>query len=117
MDIQERLSRQRVHYIVSSYQLAGDETAAFEDYLEDLISTYPLPLIELALTETLVHHWLQLPLLRGIGFLVPVHQRLKFWQGHPITSTLTPEQFQQITGLDPQPIFGSYQRSPTTAYP
>jgi hypothetical protein len=120
MDISEQLSRQRVKHIVNSYQLQhceADPIDDFEDYLEDLLQVYPSPLIELALVETLVDHWLAVPLVRGFQFLVQTHRKLKSWESQPIASTLTPEQFQQISGLDPSPIFGPSQppRRPSPA--
>ncbi len=112
MEIWQQLSRQRVKHIVSSYQLAGDEVNQFESYLEDLLNRYPCPLIELALVETLIDNWLSVPLTRGIAFLTQAHDKLKLWDTQPIVSTITPEQFQQIAGLDPTPIFGSAEVPP-----
>ena len=112
MEIWQQLSRQRVKHIVSSYQLAGDEVNQFESYLEDLLNRYPCPLIELALIETLIDNWLSVPLTRGIEFLTQTHNKLKLWDTQPIVSTITPEQFQQISGLDPTPIFGSAEVPP-----
>lgn len=115
MDIAQQLSHQRVKHIVSSYKLKGngaDEVEDFEDYLDDLLRVYPAPLIELALVETLVDGWLTVPLIRGFGFLVQAHKKLKYWETHPIISTLTPEQFHQIAGLDPAPVFGVSEMPP-----
>lgn len=112
MEIWQQLSRQRVKHIVSSYQLHGDEGKPFDAYLEELFGLYPCPLIELALIETLIDHWLAVPLLRGIEFLAQTHDKLKIWETQPIISTITPEQFQQISGLDPTPIFGSAEVPP-----
>lgn len=112
MEIWEKLSRQRVKHIVSSYQLDGDEVNPFDSYLEELLQIYPCPLIELALVETLIDHWLSVPLVRGITFLTQTHNTLKAWESQPIVSTITPEQFQQIAGLDPTPIFGSAELPP-----
>jgi hypothetical protein len=112
MEIWQQLSRQRIKHIVSSYQLAGDEVNPFESYLEDLLNHYPYPLIELALIETLIDNWLSVPLTRGIAFLSQAHDKLKNWDTQPIVSTITPEQFQQISGLDPTPIFGSAEIPP-----
>lgn len=114
MKLTKQLNRQRVKYIVSTYQLAGDETDAFQQYLEVLFTQYPTPLIELALVETLVDRWLTVPLLRGCEFLVQVQAQLQRWEKAisdcdveaRITSTIAPEHFYQITGLDPSPIFG-----------
>ena len=118
MEIAAQLRRQRIKHIVSSYQLDGDETEAFDRALELLLNHYPLPLIELALVETLVDSWLQIPLLRGCNFLDKAHEQLQAWESQilqpdsitaPCTSTISPEQFQQITGLDPAPIYGASQ--------
>ncbi|HEY9631083.1 MAG: hypothetical protein HY785_03505 [Oscillatoriophycideae cyanobacterium NC_groundwater_1537_Pr4_S-0.65um_50_18] len=107
MEIWEKLSQQRVKHIVSSYCLGGDETHRFDLYLDELLQLYPRPLIELALIETLIDYWLTVPLVRGVEFLAQAHDRLKVWESQPIVSTITPEQFKQIAGLDPTPIFGS----------
>src|SRR6476661_2596209 len=112
MDISTQLSQQRVKHIVNSYHLNVEPTNAiddFDDYLADLLRVYPAPLIELALVETLVDNWLTVPLVRGWQFLLQAHQKLKTWEEQPIISTLTPDQFQQIAGLDHSPIFGPTQ--------
>jgi hypothetical protein len=118
MEIGAQLKRQRIKHIVSSYQLDGDETEAFDRALERLLNHYPLPLIELALVETLVDRWLHVPLLRGCKFLDKAHEQLQAWENQilqsdsvapPCTSTISPEQFHQITGLDPAPIYGASQ--------
>ena len=106
MELGERLNHQRVKHIVGSYQLQGEDQEAFHRCLEDLLAVYPTPLIELALVETLVDRWLHAPLLRGCEFLTQAHARLKSWQKSDIISTIGPAQFQEITGLDPAPIFG-----------
>ncbi|MDX2215381.1 MAG: hypothetical protein SFY66_19110 [Oculatellaceae cyanobacterium bins.114] len=113
MDIQEEINRQRIKHIISSYQLGGSEADQMELYLNELVENYPMPLIELALVETLVDHWLTVPLLRGRDFFSQAHDKLKDWESQPIISTITPEQFQQITGLDPSPVFGSTEKPPT----
>ncbi|HEY9641736.1 MAG TPA: hypothetical protein V6C57_14710 [Coleofasciculaceae cyanobacterium] len=112
MEIWEQLSRQRVKHIVSSYHLGGDESNRFDLYLDELLQVYPRPLIELALIETLIDHWLTIPFVRGIEFLAQTHDKLKLWENQPIISTITPEQFKQIAGLDPTPIFGSAELPP-----
>lgn len=106
MNIREQLNQQRVKHIVSSYGIEGNEGHRFEVYLEELLQLYPCALIELALVETLLDHWLVVPLVRGTEFLAQAHAKLKAWQDQPIASTITPAQFQQIAGLDPSPIFG-----------
>jgi hypothetical protein len=136
MNIREQLNRQRVKHIVSSYQLDGcafsedhrpenscEESCGgsheghhdhrFDSYLEELLQHYPHALIELALVETLMDQWLTVPLLRGIEFLAQTHHKLQNWQHQPIVSTITPEQFQQIVGLDPSPIFGPTELPPS----
>ena len=113
MELWEQISKQRVKHIVSSYQLDGSEASGFDSYLEELLNRYPRPLIELALVETLIDHWLTVPLMRGIAFLNQAHHKLRNWESQPIVSTITPEQFQQIAGLDPTPIFGSSEYPPT----
>lgn len=113
MDIREQINRQRVKHIVSSYQLEGRETDPFHAYLDELLQAYPLPLIELAIVETLVDRWVSAPMIKGLPFLAQAHDRLRTWESQPIISTITPDQFQQITGLDPSPIFGSVELPPT----
>lgn len=112
MEIREQLNRQRVKHIVSSYQLSGNEGNRFEAYLDELLQIYPYPLIELALIETLIDQWLSTPLMRGVEFLAQTHSKLKIWESQPIVSTITPEQFQHIAGLDPTPIFGTSELPP-----
>jgi hypothetical protein len=107
MEIWEQVNQQRIKHIVSSYHLDGDEPHQFNLYLDEILQIYSRPLIELALIETLVDAWLSVPMVRGIKFLTQVHDKLKAWEDQPIFSTVTPEQFQQIAGLDPTPIFGS----------
>jgi hypothetical protein len=115
MEIREKLNQQRVKHIVSSYQLGGNEESYFDSYLEELLQIYPYPLIELALVETLIDQWLSVPLTRGVEFLAQTHSKLKAWEEQPIVSTITPEQFHHIAGLDPSPIFGSIELPSTPA--
>ncbi|PSB20629.1 hypothetical protein C7B65_06915 [Phormidesmis priestleyi ULC007] len=112
MTLEEKINQQRVKHIVSSYQLEGKETEAFADYLEELLQTYAMPLLELALAETLIVNWMNVPMQKGILFLQQTHDRLKNWETHSISSSLTPQEFQQITGLDPSPIFGTSEFPP-----
>lgn len=120
MEIGAQLNQQRVKHIISSYQLSGNDAEAFEHDLDLLLTHYPSPLVELALVETLVDSWLQVPMVRGCAFLAKAYAQLKRWEAQatlqldpvdPAISesvyTISPEQFQQITGLDPSPIFGS----------
>lgn len=117
MEIGEQLRQQRVKHIVSSYQLSGSDSQAFHENLAKLLEQYPPPLIELALVETLVNCWWQVPMPRGCPFLTRVHEQLVTWQAQPIISTIAPEQFQQITGLDPTPIFGASGLPPSPQAP
>lgn len=115
MGIAEQLNRQRVRHIIDSYQLNGDDSEEFFNALELLLPTYPTILIELALVETLIEHWLSVPLVKGLKFLEVAQRKLNTWtteSENQVMISLTPEQFQQITGLDPTPIFGVTQPSP-----
>ena len=113
MDIQQRIGQQRVKHIVDSYLLAdSDDADAFNTYLNELLAQYPHGLIELALVETLIKNWLRVPMQKGIPFLTTAHERLKQWQAEPapirsLHAQLTPSQFSQITGLDPQAAFSA----------
>ncbi|HEY9907970.1 MAG TPA: hypothetical protein V6D18_10270 [Thermosynechococcaceae cyanobacterium] len=111
MELKQQIEQQRVWHIVSSYQLEGADSIAFNQYLKDLLATYPCPVIELALVEILVEGWLRLPMPKGCQFLARVYDRILAWQAHSPTSTIAPEQFFQITGLDPTPVFGDSHRS------
>jgi hypothetical protein len=111
IDIQEELGRQRVKHIVSSYNLDGQQPIQFEAHINELLDRYQPPLVELALVETLVDAWASVPMVRGVEFLNQAHEKLKSWDDHPIVSTLTAEQFSQISGLDPAPVFGKGDRS------
>lgn len=117
MDIQQQISRQRVKHILSSYQIdqgaLEEPTSDFSLYLEEMLKTYPLPLVELALAETLVDQWVVIPMTRALPFLRLAHHKLKSWEHEPIISTLTPAQFQQITGLSPVPVFGASELPPS----
>lgn len=144
MNIQERITRQRVQHIVDSYRLDGDDSAQFANSLAQLLDVYPQPLIELALTEAIVKGWSNIPMRRGMPFLQIVYERLECWQsnlegcnrsnavckiGNPqgvgaislkkdlnssptesdaINTSLTPLQFEQITGLDASMVFDEH---------
>ncbi|MBT9316554.1 hypothetical protein [Leptothoe spongobia] len=79
MDFQERISQQRVQHIVDSYRLDGDDDK-FAACLSQLLDVYPQSLIELALTESIVKGWSEVPMQRGMPFLQGVHERLRLWQ-------------------------------------
>ncbi|MDX2257251.1 MAG: hypothetical protein NW214_17200 [Pseudanabaenaceae cyanobacterium bins.39] len=106
MEIWEQVSRQRVMYIIDSYQLDGADDLDFADYLEDLLQAYPPTQIELALVEVLVDSWQTVPLVRGLPFLERSHQLLRSWENQAIATKVSPTHFHLITGLDPTPIFG-----------
>ena len=121
MEIQQRIGQQRVKHIVDSYLLAGSDGDAFNIYLEDLLAQYSSGLIELALVETLVKNWLRVPMQKGTSFLATAHERLKQWQSAPesidsLHHQLSPGQFAQITGLDPEIAFAALDR-PTAPAP
>ena len=106
MEAWEQISRQRVKYIVDSYQLYGSDDEYFDEYLEDLLQAYAPPQIELALVEILIDSWRIIPLVRGVAFLERSHDLLKSWENTLITPNISPTHFRLITGLDPTPIFG-----------
>lgn len=112
MELQEQLKQQRVKHIISSYRLAGDDENRVNSSLEALFTVYPTPLIELALVETLVENWLCLATVRGMPFFTKTYDRLQYWEHHSIATTITPDQFQQITGLDATPVFGDWPSQP-----
>jgi hypothetical protein len=105
MELLEKIRGQRVRYIVSSYGLAGSEAASFGVELERLLLVYPPEWVELALVETLVERWAHVSLERGVVFLEPVRDRLRFWAGNPRVTAIGPVQFQMIAGLDPTVVF------------
>ena len=107
MEVWEEISRQRVKYIVDSYQLGGDDDEDFDEYLEDLLQAYAPPQIELALVEILIESWRVTPLIRGVVFLERSHELLKGWENKPIAPHISPTHFRLITGLDPTPVFGN----------
>jgi hypothetical protein len=120
MTLQQMIDQQRLHHIVTAFDLAGDDdrldgaspslespdnATLFAVVLEQLIDRYPQALVELALVETLVDFWSVLPLPRGTAFLGPLQERLERWEVEPIDTRLTPTLFQQITQLDPELVF------------
>ena len=110
MNIQAQIDRQRLQHIIDNYQLQGsDDIDAFETALAELLENYPTPIVELAIVETIVNGWLNVPLVRGCAFLHQVHEQLLLWHNYSIVSTLTAIQFQSITGLSPNPILKSAQ--------
>lgn len=112
MELWSQVSRQRVKHIVDSYHLDGEEVAHCAGCLEDWGELFPTPAIELALVEVLLGNWLTIPMPRGKAFFDQVQALLLQWQVASVSTTLSPEQFQQITGLDPGPVFGSPELPP-----
>ncbi len=124
MELRSQINRQRVKHIVTSYGLAGiesgrdagtdagQEAEAFWAALEELLQSYSAPAIELALVEQLIESWTQLPIIRGMALMDQVRSRLQAWKATTVSIGFTPEQFQQITGLDPEPVFGSAEVPP-----
>ena len=116
MEFQHRVNQQRIQHIIDSYTLKGDEVAAFEKHLAELLAQYPHGLVELALVETLVKGWLTIPMERGVAFLTKAHNWLKQWQQaqseqQSYSLSLTPSQFSQITGLDAQFAFDAIDQA------
>jgi hypothetical protein len=104
--VSQQISQQRVKHLVSSYQLDADEQDPCTTCLVELFQAYPTTLIELAIVESLVQNWLTLPMPRGMKFFQQVQDLLRSWQTESIQVSFTPDEFQQITGLDPYPVFG-----------
>jgi hypothetical protein len=113
MEVWEEISRQRVKYIVDSYQLDGNDDEYFDQYLEDLLQAYAPPQIELALVEVLIESWRVAPMIRGVAFLERAHELLKSWENNFNTPTISSMHFRLITGLDPTPVFGGGITQPT----
>ncbi len=97
--------QQRIKFIVASYDLAGNDSQSFETHLNALMGKVPLMLLELAVVETLIRHWLKVPVERGVRFLDHTQQLLMLWQKGKLDIGLTPLHFEMITGLDPTPTF------------
>ncbi|MDA0673538.1 MAG: hypothetical protein O3C67_07515 [Cyanobacteria bacterium] len=120
MATSEHLHRERLHTIITSYELDGGPQQLddrFHPSLDRLRQHYPPALVELAFVEVLAHHWLRTPRPQGVRFLALVRRRLRQWQQPPIESTLTRSQFHHITGLDPAPIFGPLPSAAAMAFP
>jgi hypothetical protein len=95
--------QQRLRHLVDSYTLAGTDPQGklvFHHRLERLVHEYSRAMVELAIAETLLEGWQEVPLVRGMPFLSQVHGRLRAWQMEGCRPYLTPGQFQSITGLD-----------------
>lgn len=117
MTLQTEIKKQRVKHIVNSYQLEGEDAEACATELNDLFQTYAPELIELALAETIALNWLTVPMPRGLPFFTQVRSLLDRWQAESIQLTLTPAEFEQLTGLSAEPISGMSDNSPRIAQP
>ena len=96
MDIQERITRQRVKHIVDSYQLDGNDVDAFADNLAKLLDSYPQSLIEIALVEGIIKGWSEVPMQRGMPFIQGVQERLRSWQSKLDPSSQLFSTFQSV---------------------
>ncbi len=114
MTLEERVSWQRIAYIVESYQLSGDDGETFDAVLSDLLDRYLMPIIELAFAESILDVWTLVPLPRGVAFLDHASKILQEWEENGVSSRLMPSDFHQITGLDPAPVLLALN-SPTSA--
>jgi hypothetical protein len=112
MTLEAQIKQQRVKHIVSSYQLDSGEEVACEKFVEALSEQYACGLIELALVETLAQNWANFPMPRGIAFFEQVRNLLLCWETDMVSVSIEPDQFQQITGLDPMPAFGASGMQP-----
>ncbi len=101
MQLQDRINRERVNYITTSYALEGNDRDAFQLYLCELLQRYAQGWVELALIEVLVQHWHLPPLPRGVPFLEEVQHLLRQWDRGDWCSRVSDLQFQCITGLVP----------------
>ena len=121
MTLDDQIKKQRVKHIVSSYQLDGEDGEACTHYLDELLDRYASSLIELAFAETIAQNWAQMPMPRGIPVFEQVHALLKSWETRATStdrtsgaalSSLNPDDFQHITGLDPSSIFEPFDSQP-----
>ena len=94
----------------------GTDGETFDAYLAEMISNYAMPIMELAFAETILDVWTVVPLPRGVLFLEHANNILQYWSEKGFSSRLTPDDFKQITGLDPAPIIHAL-RSPTPQAP
>jgi hypothetical protein len=101
MELQERISRQRIYHIIDSYQLLGSPPipAELDHKFSQLLSNYSQEVLELAIANCVAKAWTQLPMPRGQAFLDLLTEHLN----NQLPNQLTPQQFQQITGLEMPP--------------
>lgn len=93
--------------VVGSPVVGASGREPFWSELDELLQHYPAAALELALVEILTETWAMVPLPRGTLFLGRVRDRLQAWKATQIEIRVTPSQFQQITGLDPEPVFSA----------
>lgn len=116
MTLAEHLKKQRVKHIVSSYQLNGSEVEACEQELDQLLERYPSAWIEFAFADAIAHHWATLPMPRGLVLFNHVRESLQQWERTGVSSTLSPDDFQHITGLNPSSIFEPFDPPPSIVH-
>ena len=116
MTLAEHLKKQRIKHIVSSYQLSGSEVEACEDQLDQLLERYPAAWIELALASAIADYWAAIPMPRGLALFNQAHESLQQWERTGISSSLSPDDFQHITGLNPSSVFEPFDPPPSIAH-
>ncbi len=101
MDLQTRIERQRIHHIIDSYNLQGNDSIEFKQRLEHLFADYETTRIELAIVDTLILTWMALPPLKGLDFIDRVELRLTA----NLPTLVTAIHYKAITGLDGSHLF------------
>ena len=104
MELKQQIEQQRVKHIISSYQLEGEDAIGFHQYLNDLLATYPSPVIELALVEVLVG-WLA-TVANAEGLRVPDADP----RSHHFLARTQPHQFDRARGISPDHWTRSHAR-------
>lgn len=101
MELQDRISQQRVHHIIDSYSLRGNDSAQFNQRLEQLFADYEITAIELAIVDTLISTWMVLPPVKGLDFI----DRVEFRLTANLPTLVTASHYRAITGLDGSYLF------------
>jgi hypothetical protein len=101
MQLTDQILWQRIHYIITSYRLMGNDGEGFQIILREMLDHYPQAWIELSFIEVLVRHWHLPPLPRGVLFLQEAKHLLTQWRRGESCSQINASQFQCITGLTP----------------
>lgn len=96
MELQERILHQRIHHIIDSYHLRGNDPAQFNQRLEHLFADYETATIELAIVDTLITEWTALPPVKGLEFIDRVKLRLTA----NLPTLVTASHYRMITGLE-----------------